>query len=188
MCTKCREASRERHRERLRQRRRNGYDSHRDSDGIRYEKPAIQRQEMCYYCRQPFMVQRKRFQVHVCDSCISAHKEVMRVRKLNRIKAQYHKDPQKYLRRRIGYRLQRAGLSLDWYDAQGGKCAVCGATSPGGNSGNWHIDHDHSCCVDGCSKCIRGLLCHGCNTGIGLFKDDPERLLKAAAYLQKATL
>lgn len=39
------------------------------------------------------------------------------------------------------------------------------------------IDHDH---VTGN---IRGLLCNGCNKGLGLFKDDVNILQKAKEYL-----
>lgn len=73
------------------------------------------------------------------------------------------------------------GLSLEQYDemltAQGGRCAVCTTTTPGGR-GSFHVDHDHD------TGAIRALLCHDCNTGLGKFADSPERLRKAAAYLE----
>jgi len=72
------------------------------------------------------------------------------------------------------------GLSLAQFDAllaaQGGRCAICGGVDPGGK-GVWHVDHDHG------SGAVRGLLCHGCNAGIGSLGDDPDRLPAAAAYL-----
>lgn len=37
-------------------------------------------------------------------------------------------------------------------------------------SQGFNIDHDHSCCGRGrpsCGKCIRGMLCTTCNTGLG---------------------
>ena len=61
-------------------------------------------------------------------------------------------------------------------EKQGGGCAVCGNPDPGGR-GSFHVDHDH---VTGE---FRGLLCHGCNTGLGLFKDDSDRLMQAMMYL-----
>jgi hypothetical protein len=50
------------------------------------------------------------------------------------------------------------------------------------------IDHDHACCPgeNSCGQCVRALLCIYCNTGIGYFKDEPERLEQAAAYLRDA--
>lgn len=40
------------------------------------------------------------------------------------------------------------------------------------------IDHDHL------TGKIRGMLCDACNKGLGLFKDSPELLEKAATYLK----
>lgn len=67
---------------------------------------------------------------------------------------------------------------------QGGVCAVCGGVNENGRA--LAVDHDHACCPDSksCGSCVRALLCIGCNTAIGSMQDDPERLLKAAAYLE----
>jgi Recombination endonuclease VII len=72
---------------------------------------------------------------------------------------------------------------------QGGACAICGKTDAGGR-GRFHIDHDHRCCPRGraCRKCIRGLLCHHCNTALGKFGDSVEILEKAIAYLKKGNV
>lgn len=47
------------------------------------------------------------------------------------------------------------------------------------------VDHDHSCCkpLTCCEKCFRGLLCAGCNTALGLMKDNVETLARAITYL-----
>lgn len=63
--------------------------------------------------------------------------------------------------------------------AQGGKCAVCGTTEPGGSRGGWPADHDHA------TGAVRGILCHGCNVGIGNLRDDPARCRAAAEYLER---
>ena len=69
---------------------------------------------------------------------------------------------------------------------QGHACAICRTDTPGGQ-GAWHIDHDHACCPAGkaCVTCVRGLLCHNCNTGLGRFADDPTRLRAAIDYLNR---
>jgi hypothetical protein len=70
---------------------------------------------------------------------------------------------------------------------QDGKCGVCGTDEPGGRHGQWHVDHDHKCCptASSCGECLRGILCHRCNRGLGLFNDDLDRLTSALAYLVK---
>ena len=64
-------------------------------------------------------------------------------------------------------------------DSQGGRCAIC-RTETAGGKGGWHVDHDHA------TGRIRGLLCHGCNIALGYFRDDPDRLRAAMAYLETA--
>ncbi len=68
---------------------------------------------------------------------------------------------------------------------QNGQCAICGTTDPG-QSKWFEVDHDHACCDKrgSCGKCVRGLLCTACNSGISRFGDDPDRLDKAAAYVR----
>jgi len=83
--------------------------------------------------------------------------------------------------------LRRYGLAQDAFDrmlqAQGGVCAICGASSAGG-VGRWHIDHDHRFKAND-PRSHRGLLCHHCNTALGNFKDSPELLRAAAAYVRR---
>lgn len=62
--------------------------------------------------------------------------------------------------------------------AQGGVCAICKAPPVQGKRGVLQVDHDHA------TGAIRGLLCEKCNQGLGSFRDDPEYLLEAIAYLR----
>ena len=62
--------------------------------------------------------------------------------------------------------------------AQGNSCALCRESFRHGKRVAYNVDHDHA------TGRVRGLLCNTCNTGIGKFKDDPERLIAAAAYLR----
>ena len=64
------------------------------------------------------------------------------------------------------------------FKKQGGRCAICKTTDPGGPKG-WHTDADHT--VNPVR--VRGLLCRTCNTGLGKFKHSPELMRKAARYL-----
>jgi hypothetical protein len=65
------------------------------------------------------------------------------------------------------------------YDAmlerQGGGCAICGDPPPATSS--LHVDHDHG------TGEIRALLCVRCNNGIGLFREQPRLLRRAATYV-----
>ena len=60
--------------------------------------------------------------------------------------------------------------------AQKGRCKNCGL--PSGKRA-LSVDHDHTVGI------VRGLLCHKCNRGIGLFRDNPSLLLKTALYLER---
>lgn len=86
----------------------------------------------------------------------------------------------------LGYdprRFKRHNLSKEDYDVllnkYNGKCWICKFNNAR------HIDHDHLCCSGSwsCGKCVRGLLCSNCNTGIGLFKDNQILLLESIKYL-----
>lgn len=76
--------------------------------------------------------------------------------------------------RRIGFTAAEADEMLA---AQGGICAVCGTDDPRGRHATFVVDHDHE------SGAVRGMLCNACNIGLGKFRDDPDVLVAAAAYL-----
>ena len=65
-------------------------------------------------------------------------------------------------------------------EQQGGGCAICGTSSFAGKNvrAPLTVDHDHK------TERVRGLLCPSCNIGLGGFKDIPEMLIRAAAYLR----
>lgn len=73
------------------------------------------------------------------------------------------------------------GLTVDQINemAKAG-CAICGTTDWPGRHKRPHVDHDHR------TGAVRGVLCSECNTGLGKFRDDPDVLERAIAYLLKA--
>jgi hypothetical protein len=82
------------------------------------------------------------------------------------------------------WRLKLYGLRpqdyIDLYEAQEGRCKICGETGEAFGGRRLHVDHDHA------TGRVRGLLCGLCNTGIGHLGDSPERLRTAASYLEEA--
>lgn len=67
-------------------------------------------------------------------------------------------------------------------DEQAWKCAICkdfGFKMRDNHISGLNLDHFHS------TGKVRGLLCHNCNRGLGLFQDNPEYLRQAALYLEK---
>jgi hypothetical protein len=80
------------------------------------------------------------------------------------------------------------GITLEQYhqmlEDQNYACKICGLKESTYRK-RLSIDHDHSCCpgIKSCGKCVRGLLCHHCNAGIGNAKDSVEILQTMIEYL-----
>lgn len=72
-------------------------------------------------------------------------------------------------------RERQYGITRLRYDemviAQTGRCGSCS------DPADLVVDHDHQ------TGFVRGLLCHNCNVAIGSLRDDPARIMAAAAYL-----
>lgn len=81
-----------------------------------------------------------------------------------------------------GKHLKQYGINRDQFNAilasQGGVCAICKHPTPRRKGKDWYVDHNHT------TGKVRGLLCHNCNIGIGLFKESPVALRAAADYLE----
>jgi hypothetical protein len=60
------------------------------------------------------------------------------------------------------------------------QCAACGSRD------DLKVDHDHSCCPGptSCGMCIRGYLCHECNTAEGLLRTS-LRARRLARYMDR---
>lgn len=128
---------------------------------------------ICTYCRRELSIgnfctskTNARGVSHTCKDCRGKHPR--------------HKSMQR------NYRLKRDfGIDHAEYErmlaSQGGRCAICGTTDPGHHSRDGHfcIDHDHR------TGEVRKLLCHKCNTMLGIVDDDQEWLAKAIKYLSE---
>jgi len=73
---------------------------------------------------------------------------------------------------------RRYGITIEYYDSllekQNGLCAIC-LKKPE----KLHVDHSHETGI------VRALLCHKCNTSLGLLQEDAEILNRAIEYLEK---
>lgn len=63
--------------------------------------------------------------------------------------------------------------------AHDGRCDLCGSADPKRKSG-FVLDHCHK------TGKIRGVLCHGCNIGLGHLGDDATSLERALTYLKRS--
>lgn len=76
--------------------------------------------------------------------------------------------------------LKQYGLTEEAYASmlseQHGRCAVCRQEESVKEV--LSVDHCHT------TGTVRGLLCSRCNTGLGLFSDNPDILRKAVEYLE----
>lgn len=90
------------------------------------------------------------------------------------------------VRQRQGYLKAHYNLSAEDFEAMAsvneGRCWICDGIDErvrdDGTEYPLSVDHDHE------TGAVRGLLCNRCNTGLGLFSDDPEMLARALEYLK----
>lgn len=82
-------------------------------------------------------------------------------------------DSQRY----INYRIRRPQFEA-MLEKQANRCAICGEAF--GARGPY-VDHDHL------RGNVRGLLCSRCNTGLGMFGDNTERMLAAIDYVKRTS-
>lgn len=91
-------------------------------------------------------------------------------------------SPAQLLKLRIK-KLSKYGLTEADYDemfsAQLGVCAICRKHPL---RGGLVVDHNHS------TTKVRALLCGHCNTGLGMFKENPALLIAAVEYLKCHTI
>ncbi len=99
---------------------------------------------------------------------------------LDTSKDRYHNDPEFRERHDNQVLLQLYGITTEQRQKmeveQNSLCAICGLHR------ELFIDHNHE------TGQVRGLLCPGCNIGIGQFQENPQRMLTAAEYLAQPAM
>ena len=94
---------------------------------------------------------------------------------------EYNRNRYDVVGRDVDYK-RKYGISIDEYnkmfEEQNGCCAICGEHQTETNK-RLVIDHNHI------TGDVRKLLCSKCNVGLGMFKDNPELLEKAAQYIRQ---
>lgn len=82
-----------------------------------------------------------------------------------------------YLKRKYGI-TEKDYLKLSY--EQDGRCFICHRAP---KKRRLSVDHDHA--LGRVRHAVRGLLCHMCNRGLTYYRDNPERLQRAAEYLRR---
>ena len=125
--------------------------------------PMRLRERKCRFCKRTLPADQFTVAANACTECLPLHRA-----ELKRITLPHTKE----------VRAREAELRA----IQGDRCAICGIPEEEAPKGRLHTDHDHS---ERGAIGIRGLLCSNCNSGLGHFKDDPERMLAAIRYLRE---
>lgn len=139
------------------------------------DKIRAQKKEFYAANRDKILAQAKEYRVTNRDKILAQRKEYYSA---NRDKVlargrEYHAAKREN-RMAEKYGVSKEQLAL-MEEKQGGLCAICGKANR--SYRRLCIDHCHT------SGKVRGLLCDGCNTGLGAFKDSPELLNRAISYL-----
>jgi hypothetical protein len=118
-----------------------------------------------------------------CKPCAKQYREPSRDAHRVYVKKHYEANRDLYLART---KVSRYKITLEEYrslcGAQNDLCAICSRPETRKINGRvtaLSVDHDHA------TGKVRGLLCHGCNVGLGGFRDQPELLVKAINYLRE---
>lgn len=113
--------------------------------------------------------------------------DAWRERRRKYVKTYKERHPERVARQEANYKLkQKFGISLNQYERmlkeQNGRCYLC-KLKPNGK--RLAVDHDRGCCPGekSCGKCIRKLLCIGCNTALGLLRENLDTIRRIERYV-----
>ena len=112
------------------------------------------------------------YKEHACQPCKDAHNARSRsAKKKIRTNPRYGRAE----------KIKAHGITVEQYEtlfaSQNGACAICKlpetTISPYSKQPrHLSIDHNHACCPGkhSCGNCVRGLLCHKCNSALGVIE------------------
>lgn len=90
---------------------------------------------------------------------------------------------ERYIKNRNTKLKQAYGMSHDDYleilEKQNYKCACCGVDNKEAGAKGLVVDHNHT------TGAVRELLCHSCNTALGLLKEDTSIVSNLLKYIRK---
>lgn len=126
------------------------------------------------------------------SNCQDCNKEItggaIRCVKCNAVSKRKYPDMDRKTYRRNWQLKKKYGLDYGEFEAFWivfqGICQICGKRMKRPTAGKGQdldvvaVDHDHK------TGEFRGLICNGCNKGLGFFKDNIELLRKATNYLK----
>ena len=117
-----------------------------------------------------------------------AHEYYVENREILAVKAKARRARDRNAGRRSEHGTEWEPLFNAFWEAQDGKCYLCGDPLQPDLPKAIHLDHDHACCPLGksCERCRRGLACVECNHLIAKARDDPDRLRRIADNLERA--
>lgn len=146
----------------------------------------VRKKKRCSKCKDPKFLDEfyRNGQDHLCIPCRKEMNKSWYRRNRTKAKALSEAWRKKNAdRNRNAILVRLYGITLEDYHkrrtAQGDRCGICRKKRPPhGNKNKWFdVDHCHR------TGRFRGLLCKGCNTGLGRFGDSIEGLQAAIAYL-----
>jgi len=129
-----------------------------------------------------------------CKTCTNKYRDEKRKKnpkkENNRQKSRYLKmkerlGEEEFRSKMLGQTIKtQYGITIEDFNnmllKQNNKCGICKQSLDKHLLGKFpNIDHCHK------TKIVRGILCRECNTGLGMFLDNPSYLIEAANYLNK---
>lgn len=146
--------------------------------------PLSLKTKVCIECKKCKVISEFRAAKNYRRRCHSCYLGVSTFSKYGN---QLSESERKKIYKRAAYMKNRYNITMDQYQSmlssQGGVCAICKRLQ---TDQYYAVDHDHSCCAGkkSCGRCVRGLLCKSCNSGLGCFRDNLVSLRAATSYLE----